>query len=70
MEKVTRQDLEESIEELISYRDRLKQEVISISQKLQMPPNKITSIIAQNSELMQIDQILSNLVEQRDNENT
>ena len=54
-------ELNESIELLITYRDRLQEEVTSIAKKLQMPQSRISSILKGNSELNNINQMIMNL---------
>ncbi len=65
MTKPTAQELQDSINELSAYRDRLVQEVSSVGQKLQMPKKKITSILKGNPELARIEEILSRLIAQK-----
>ncbi len=60
------EEFEESIKELIKYKDRLEKEVITISQKLKMPQTKIKSIINSHQELNQIKTILSKLKKQKE----
>ncbi len=60
------QELNESIEELTSYYDRLHKEVLAIAQKLKMPQKKIELTIKNHSELNQIKLILKKLIAQRD----
>ena len=67
MSNPTQEELKESIKELSDYRDRLKTEVVSISQKLKMSPQKITSIINSHEELNQLQGILSKLKAQHEN---
>ena len=62
-------ELNESIQLLISYRDRLQKEVSSIAKKLQMPPAKINSTLKENRELIEVNQILTNLISQREKRN-
>ena len=54
MSDPTQEELKESIKQLRDYRDRLKTEVVSISQKLKMSPKKITSIINSHKELISL----------------
>ena len=54
-------ELNESIELLITYRDRLHEEVTSIAKKLQMPPSRISSTLKENSELNNINQTIMRL---------
>ncbi len=61
MKSPTEEELEESIRELTEYKNRLEKEVVTISNKLKMPQEKINSIINSHSELNQIKIILSKL---------
>ena len=67
MQRPTEEELEESIKELIEYKNRLEKEVVTISNKLKMPQQKIHSIINSHSELNQIKTILSKLKKQKEN---
>ena len=67
MESPTEEELEESIKELTEYKNRLEKEVVTISNKLKMPQEKINSIINSHSELNQIKIILSKLNKQKEN---
>ncbi len=64
MPKPTNNELEKSIQELISYRERLASEVKSIAQKLQMPKKQVELSLKQNSELKKIDQVIFKLTKQ------
>ena len=66
----TEEELEESIEELTAYKNRLEKEVFTISNKLKMPQKKINSIIDSHSELNQIKIIISSLNKQKENVTT
>ncbi len=66
MPEATPKELQESIDELTAYRDRLQKEVVSIAQKLKMPPKKIDLSLEENSELKKIEMILSQLIEKLD----
>ncbi len=66
MSKPSLEELNESIKDLSAYRDRLKQEVITIAEKLKMPKKKIEITLEENSELKKLQQIISVLVSQRD----
>ena len=59
-------DLDESIELLSSYHDRLKKEVINVARKLQMPQNKIDSALKKHSELSEIKQTIFKLTTHRE----
>ena len=58
-------ELNESIELLSVYHDRLQKEVIAIAKKLQMPPQRINSTLEGNAELIEIKQAISKLVAHR-----
>ncbi len=66
MNEPTLAELQQSIQELSTYRDRLAQEVTLIAQKLQMPEKKINSSLKGNSELIKIESLLKKLIQQRD----
>tara|TARA_B100001250_G_scaffold97450_1_gene81739 strand:+ start:2215 stop:2424 length:210 start_codon:yes stop_codon:yes gene_type:complete len=65
MSKPTQKDLNESIEALKSYRDRLRNEIKNISQKLHIPKNKIEITLKEHSELKSIEENIERLVQQR-----
>ena len=67
MQSPTEEELEESIKELTEYKNRLEKEVVTISNKLKMPKEKINTIIKSHSELNQIKIILSKLNKQKKN---
>ena len=67
MQSPTEEELEESIKELSEYKNRLEEEVLTISQKLKMPHAKIQSIINSHQELNQIKIILLNLNKHKEN---
>ena len=67
MKSPTEEELEESIKELTEYKNRLEKEVVTISNKLKMPQEKINAIIKSHSELNQINIILSKLNKQKKN---
>ncbi len=66
MSEVSQEELQASINELIKYRDRLKTEVVTVSQKLQMSKKRIESVLKENPELCAIENLLSKLISQRD----
>ena len=70
MKSPTKEELEESIKELSEYKNRLEKEVVTISNKLKMPQEKINAIIKSHSELNQIKIILSKLNKQKKNVNS
>tara|TARA_Y100001968_G_scaffold228916_1_gene211687 strand:+ start:80 stop:304 length:225 start_codon:yes stop_codon:yes gene_type:complete len=67
MRTPTEEELEESIRELSEYKNRLENELTTISNKLKMPQKKINTIIDSHSELKQIKTILSKLNKQKEN---
>ncbi len=64
MNEPTINDLQKSIEELRSYRDRLMGEVRTISQKLQIPEKKIVETLKNHSEINRISNIVNKLEDQ------
>ncbi len=66
MQIPTEEELEDSIKELTQYRNRLENEVLTISNRLKMPKKKIKAIISSHSELNQIKIIISNLNKQKE----
>ncbi len=67
MQRPTEEEFQESIRQLSEYKNRLEKEVVTISQKLKMPQEKIKSIINSHEELNQIKTILSKLSKQKEN---
>ena len=61
MSEATRQELQESINQLTAYRHRLIREVINMAQKLKLPQTKIDSTIMVHPELKLLDKILTQL---------
>ena len=62
----TVQELQESIDELSAYRERLYNDVIGLGKKLRLSQKKIDATINAHPELSRIDEILSQLQQQRD----
>ncbi len=62
----SKQELSESIEELIAYRDRLLNEVLTVAQKLRIPQKTVDSAIENHTELKRIEIMLSELIDQLD----
>ena len=50
----TLKELDDSINLLTAYRDRLTKEVVSIAKKLQMSPKKISSTLEEHLELKEL----------------
>ena len=61
----TSKELNESIEQLKTYRDRLREEITTMSQKLRISKSSIEITLGENVELKNIDRILSSLITQR-----
>ena len=71
--QATSKELTDSIELLKTYRDRLKEEIITMSQKLRISQSTIAVNLTKNIELKNIDKILKKLDDQMNqlsNENT
>ena len=57
----TQKELNDSIDELSRYRDRLRSEIINISQKLRMSKVRIQAALDSNDELKAIENTLKQL---------
>jgi len=57
----SRQELEESIDQLTSYRDRLVKDVIGMGQRLKLPQKQVEFTLTQHPELQKIEAILAQL---------
>ena len=71
--QATSKELNESIEQLKTYRDRLREEIKGMSQKLRISKSSIEITLEENVELKNIDRILSRLITERNkqsNENS
>ena len=68
MPETSLKELNESIELLSGYHDRLQKEVITMAKKLQMPTKKIDSTIESHAELIELKQTINKLVNYRDNQ--
>ena len=68
MPEPTLEELTESIQSLKTYRDRLRNELISISNKLRIPAKKNNYSLANHSELNKVEDMLKKLIEQRSNQ--
>tara|TARA_B100000700_G_scaffold239596_1_gene266325 strand:+ start:104 stop:316 length:213 start_codon:yes stop_codon:yes gene_type:complete len=64
MKEPTSEELDESIQSLTNFRDRLRKELIEASEKLRIPNQEITSTLKNHSELKQIESILEKLIKQ------
>tara|TARA_B100000700_G_C14771813_1_gene727098 strand:+ start:44 stop:265 length:222 start_codon:yes stop_codon:yes gene_type:complete len=68
MSEPTPEELSDSITALTNYRERLKKEIIVISQKLRIPTKTIDSALKEHSELEKIDRLIEKLIKQKSNE--
>ena len=59
-------ELQDSIDELSAYRERLFQDVVNLGKKLRLSQKKIDATIAEHQELNRLDEVMSQLVAQRD----
>ena len=62
------EELQESIDELSAYRERLYNDVVGIGKKLRLSQKKIDATVNEHPELTRIDEILSQLKHQCDNQ--
>ena len=62
------EELQESIDELSAYRERLYNDAIGLGKKLRLSQKKIDATVNEHPELTRIDEILSQLKHQRDNQ--
>ena len=69
-EKPSLQELQESIDELATYRERLYQDVVNLGKKLRLSQKKIDATIAAHPELQRLDEIMVQLVNQKKSEET
>lgn len=65
VEKPSLQELQESIDELATYRERLYQDVVNLGKKLRLSQKKIDATIAAHPELQRLDEIMVQLVNQK-----
>ena len=61
----TLEELQASIDELAAYRERLFQDVVGLGKKLRLSQKKIDSTVAAHPELQRLDEVMSQLVAQR-----
>ena len=62
----TLQELQDSIEELEAYRNRLREDVISMGKKLKLPQKRIDASVAEHAELQRLEEVLEQLLKQKD----
>ncbi|MCP9887967.1 hypothetical protein KBY96_08505 [Cyanobium sp. ATX 6A2] len=61
----SQEELEESIEQLTAYRDRLIKDVIGMGQRLKLPQKQVDFTLTQHPELARIEAILAQLESQK-----
>tara|TARA_Y100001968_G_C19250105_1_gene663971 strand:+ start:495 stop:704 length:210 start_codon:yes stop_codon:yes gene_type:complete len=61
MKEPSLQELNDSIQELSAYKEKIKKEVIAAGQKLRMPKDKVYKTLYEHFELDKIDEIISRL---------
>ena len=66
MSEPTLEELQQSIDELIAYRDRLHQDVVSMGRKLKLPQKRIDVTISEHPELQRLGEVLDQLLMHRD----
>ena len=59
------EELQESIDELSAYRERLFKDVVGLGKKLRLSQKKIDATIDEHPELQRLDEVMSQLVAQR-----
>ena len=59
------EELQESIEELSTYRERLYNDVLGLGKKLRLSQKKIEATLSEHPELTRIDEVLDQLKAQR-----
>ena len=57
-------DLQDTLKELSAYRDRLRDDVIAMGQKLKLPQKRIDATIAEHPELQRLNVVVEQLEEQ------
>ena len=62
----TLQELQDSIEELEAYRNRLRDDVIAMGTKLKLPQKRVDATVAEHAELQRLGEVLEQLQQQRD----
>lgn len=57
-------ELKATVEELSAYRDRLKDDVVAMGQKLKLPQKRIELTLSEHPELQRLEAVLAQLDEQ------
>ncbi len=66
----TPKELNDSIQELTNYRNRLRSEIINMSQKLRISKVKIQEALQENDELNKIENTIKQLKDQSESTNS
>ena len=64
-QEVSIEELQESIDELSAYRERLYNDVVGLGKKLRLSQKKIDTTISEHPELTRIDEVLDQLKAQK-----
>jgi len=64
-QEVSIEELQESIDELSAYRERLYNDVVGLGKKLRLSQKKIDATISEHPELTRIDEVLDQLKAQK-----
>ena len=64
-QEVSIEELQESIDELSAYRERLYNDVVGLGKKLRLSQKKIEATLSEHPELTRIDEVLDQLKAQR-----
>ena len=59
------EELQESIDELSTYRERLYNDVVGLGKKLRLSQKKIEATLSEHPELTRIDEVLNQLKAQK-----
>ena len=62
------EELQESIDELAAYRERLFHDVVGLGRKLRLSQKKIDATVAEHAELKRLNEVMSQLVAQRNSQ--
>lgn len=61
----SREELEDAIEQLMAFRDRIVSDVTGMGQKLKMPQKQVAFTLSRHPELQKIESVLAQLQLQR-----
>ena len=66
MSEPTSAELQETIDELKAYRQRLQDDVVAMGQKLKLPQARSNATLEEHPELQRLDEVLTQLASQLD----